>query len=125
MKRKFNRAIYIFILSILWFASGCSTLKPPATPDKMWVPPVRDKIPPKRIPVSPAEGQEKISPSSPLTLARCVDIALANSPSTQVAWIRARRAEAELKQSESEWYPKVRGYLNANLQKQDQNYEDV
>ena len=123
MKSKFNRAVYILILPILYLASGCSTLKAPTTPDKMWVPPVRDKISTKRISVSPATGQEMISASTPLTLAQCVDVALANSPSTQEAWIRARRAEAELKQSESEWYPKVRGYLNANLQKQDQNYK--
>ena len=123
MKSKFNRAIFIFILPILYFSSGCSTLKPPATPDKMWVPPVRDKISSKRISISPATGKEMISASAPLTLARCVDIALANSPSTQEAWIRARKAEAELKQSESEWYPKLKGYLNVNLQKQDLNYE--
>ena len=123
MKSKFNRAIYIFILPILYITSGCSTLKPPATPDKMWVPPVQDKIPSKKISVSPAMGKEMTSALTTLTLAQCVDIALTNSPSTQEAWIDAKRAEAELKQSQSEWYPKVKGYLNTNLQKQDLNYK--
>lgn len=121
----FKKAFFIIILPVLYMVSGCSTLKPPTVADRMWIPPVQERITAQETAVSVMTGKARISATKPLTLARCVDIALANSPTTQAAWISAQKAEDQLKQTEAEWYPKVTGYLNANLEKQDLNYKTV
>ncbi len=84
---------------------GCRSVAPPGSAASPWTPPdwalresARD---PEPLPEPPDD------PSQPLSLARCVDIALANSPSTRRAWHEARAAAAGLGRAESLRYPRL------------------
>ncbi len=102
-KPSFLALALLFGLALL--IGGCRSVAPPGAPDSPWTPPdwarreaARD---PEPLPGPPPDL------SQPLTLARCVDIALANSPSTRKAWNQARAAAAGLGRAESLRYPRL------------------
>ncbi|MEO8217575.1 MAG: TolC family protein [Acidobacteriota bacterium] len=76
------------------------------SPGQPWVaPPGIVSKPPADI--SPASLPPSYVPGSPITLAEIVDIALANNPSTRIAWLQARAAEADLGSSRADYLPEL------------------
>ncbi len=93
------------LAGFLLVLAGCRSVGPPESSASSWTPPdwarreaARD---PEPLPEPPADL------SVPLTLARCVDITLANSPATRRAWFQARAAAAGLGRAESLRYPRL------------------
>lgn len=99
-------------LPLILLVAACATthddapLPPnPATP---WTPPASD-VPPPLV----KEARPEITGT--LTLARAIDLALANNPNTRIAWLEARQAEALVGSERSAFLPEVG--VNASIQK--------
>lgn len=95
--------------------AGCSSLRPPAdrgvgtpaSPASPWTPP------PNTVPAPTPQSRpdlvmpQNFAPGMRISLAEVVDIALANSPATRLAWLQARSAQAGLSSQHSEYLPEV------------------
>jgi len=105
-------ALSTTLLLLASCATGRSvgTAQSPAAP---WVAPANA--------VPPATPQEtatvtlppNVTPGAPVSLAQIVDIALANNPTTRIAWLQARASEANLGVRQSEYLPEVDLNFNA------------
>lgn len=72
------------------------TAQAPATP---WNPPAAA--------IPPAFPKDEPDVSGPMTLARAIDVALANNPATRTSWLQARAAQAALGSRRSAYYPEL------------------
>jgi len=99
-----NLATLTFLL-LAACASGHDpgTAQAPATP---WNPPAAA--------IPPALPKNEPDISGPLTLARAIDVALANNPATRTSWLQARAAQANLGSRRSVYYPELDFSLTYN-----------
>jgi outer membrane protein TolC len=99
---------------IVLFAGCASTFDAdlPSTPATPWNPPA-SAVPP------PLPRTEPPVIEGTLTLARAIDIALANNPNTRVAWLEARQSEALVGSERAAFLPEVD--VNASIQKTNDN----
>ena len=92
-------------------ALACSTGKPSPgvapVVNARWTPPAETAR--KTEPHGPAVAP----PAGPISLAQIIDVALANNPDTQTAWLTARAAEAGLGSERADYYPQVDVLANA------------
>ncbi|MEA2164067.1 MAG: outer membrane protein [Thermoanaerobaculia bacterium] len=107
----------LITLSVLFLASGCTSLRDlaaitdpaahgvgtPTTPSAQWTPPAT------AIPPSVARPGDLVLPptTAALELAQIVDIALSNNPLTRTTWLDARIAEANLGSARAAYLPTV------------------
>ena len=107
----------LITLSVLFLASGCTSLRDlaaisdpatrgvgtPTTPSAQWTPP------PAAVPPSVDRPSDLARPpaGTPLELAQIVDIALSNNPLTRTTWLEARVAEANLGSARTAYLPTV------------------
>ena len=100
----------------LGITSGCAFRNPehllgdiPASPSSLYVP----RLPlPK--PMSIQEGQRTLHKGQVLSLAQCIEIALARNPQTRESWQRARSAAAGIGQARSAYLPSADFTAGAN-----------
>lgn len=117
MNRKSFNLIVFTIISVITCSLLCQTSIAGSQDLSRWKP---DKYrqrqgslpPPKKTkaddPVWTSIVREQQSaPVDPLSLVQLFDVALSNNPSTKKAWENERKAQAERKQAQSEWYPQV------------------
>ncbi len=107
-----QRTQRLSVLSVsLWLTLvACSTHRTVGTssaPAKPWTPPANTLQQ-----ASPQSREDLVlpkdfTPGMRLALADVVDLALANNPTTRIAWLQARSAEARLGSRESEYYPEI------------------
>lgn len=108
--------IYSLILAIVMIVS-CSHGAPEFDPYKKaspaageeWVPSEKEWEKSFELEELPTIPQELASESGSLTLSQLVDIALANNPTTQIAWEDARAAAAAWAEARGLYYPQVSG----------------
>jgi outer membrane protein len=93
--------------ALLNFPAGCRTVEAPSSSGESWNPTEEEESSRPADPVWNALREQKYDLSRPLSLAKLVEIALANNPSTRKAWEGARGAEAAVGQAESRWYPSL------------------
>jgi len=107
---------YSSILTIVLIVS-CSHGTPEFDPYKKaspaageeWVPSEKEREKSFELEELPTIPQELALESGSLTLSQLVDIALANNPTTQIAWEDARAAAAAWAESRGLYYPQVSG----------------
>jgi len=110
-----NSKFFILLLLLLLLVAGCSSLRPPAdrgagtasSPASPWTPPANAVPSPAPQTRTDLVMPANFKPGMPITLAEVVDIALANSPATRLAWLQARSAQAGLSSRRSESLPEV------------------
>jgi len=85
------------------FAAG-SPLVPPA-PDRPWIPPAAERLPPLHEPA--AQALPESLRGVRVTLGEVLDMALATSPRTRDTWLAAKAAAAEVGVRRSSYFPQV------------------
>ena len=107
----------MFVLVVVLALSACTSMKNDVgistSPAIAWNPPA------SVVPAATPQAQSDLTlpanfkPGMPLTLAQAIDIALANNPSTRIAWLQARAAQAQVGSAESAFLPEID--LDANV----------
>jgi outer membrane protein len=110
----------LFVLAAA--AGGCRSVDSPASPDTPWIPPEWAAEEAARRPSTTPVPSADLSAA--LTLADCVDIALANNPATRRAWAQARAAVAVLGQAGSLRYPRLTVSGSGSYERQEYNLKD-
>ncbi|HEX9160211.1 MAG TPA: TolC family protein [Thermoanaerobaculia bacterium] len=102
-------------LVALLFAGACSSFHPVVhrsvgtspDPATTWTPPANAVPPPTPPPSTSVVLPANFTPGMTITLPQVVDIALSNNPTTRIAWLQARTAEAALGTAESAYLPEI------------------
>ena len=101
----------IALVLTLGFTSGCAFRTPghllegiPASPSSVYVP--RSPLPTPK-PMSIQDDQSALHEGQVLSLAQCIEIALARNPETRESWQRARSAAAGVGQARSPYLPSI------------------
>lgn len=104
MSRRHVMTIAVLLLAACATHRSVGTSPAPATP---WVAPANAV--PAPAPQSPAHVvlPPNFTPGMSISLGQVVDIALSNNPTTRIAWLAARAAEAQLGVRESVYYPEL------------------
>ena len=97
----------VLVVGLILVGPGCRMVKPPEDPAAEWTPPDWAREEQETDPVQDSLRKRVVEPDQPLSLARCVEISLANNPSTRQAWASARAAAALIGQAESQLYPQL------------------
>ena len=114
------------IAAAVLVASGCSTMRrhlddvrPPdaittsSSPSESWKPPAGGLPAPELSRVTDVQLPAGFTPGMQVSLDQILDLALSNNPSTRIAWLQARAAEAEVGSQRAAWLPEID--LNASL----------
>ncbi len=120
--RKSRLIGWVFLGLLAAAAGGCRSVEPPGSPSVPWIPPEWAREESASDPVKAPSPAADLS--SPLTLAACADIALANNPATRRAWAEARAAAAGIGQAESLRYPRLTVSGSGSYQRQKYNLKD-
>jgi outer membrane protein TolC len=91
--------------------AACSTGAGPGTssaPNTAWAPPADVDTNAGRASARPeTDGLKPVLHEGPISLANIVDVALSNNPTTRIAWLEARAAEAALGSERASYFPQI------------------
>jgi len=99
----------IVLSSLALLCAGCGSLRAPADPYRIWTPKKNAAKTHKDMSqdVWKSIRAKKIDATKPLDVGALITITLRNSPLTREAWESARAAEAEVRQAQNEYNPKI------------------
>ena len=84
-----------------------------SSPSQPWKPPAGALPSPDLSRVTDVRLPSDFTPGMPVSLGQIIDVALSNNPSTRIAWLQARSAEAEVGSRRAAWLPQID--LNGSL----------